>query len=262
MKKIMLKFLGTLPQGDAGTEITVRHLIRLIKEGSHDPLIIWTAREIVQSSSARTPFERAKAIFEWVKRNISYTKDPKGLELIRPARKILEDKIGDCDEHVVLTASLFRAIGLPVALVTISTPQNPENFSHIYSVVKVGKIWYPADTIIPGANFGFQYPYAVRKKIWAIDYQKPSLADLEGLEGFFDWIKSIKKKVGSVLTRAWRKGRKAFKEEIYRTGEEFIQRQKQKAAQEIQKAQIENVLMWSLVVITILILAWFFTRVR
>jgi hypothetical protein len=249
--------LGTLPAGDRGVEITVKKLIDLIEEGTRDPVIIKKAREIVRKAGARNAYERAKAIFNWVKRNIRYVRDPRGLELIRPARKILEDRIGDCDEHVVLSASMYRAVGLPVALVTISTPLNPTNFSHIYTAVKTGPIWFPSDTIIPGFKFGDQYPKRVRIKIWKVDSEVPSINELSG------WWDTIKK----AATSAWRKireigqkavetGRQTIRQEV----SSIIEEQKKKAAQDIQKVQTENVLMWSLVIITLLVLAWFLSR--
>jgi len=247
MKTTTLKHLGYLPAGDQGTEITVRKLIKLIEEGTKDPVIISTARRIVLASGAKNAFERAKAIYDYVKKNIAYVNDPRNLELIRPARKILEDRIGDCDEHVVLTASLLRAVGFPVALVTISTPQNPEAFSHIYSIVKVGKIWYPVDTIIKWAQFGYEYPNAVKKRIWPID-EAPS--ELQGIEGFIDYFKSLGKKVEEAVKKAYEEGKKTFQSQVYGEAEKYIQEQKQKI-----KSENDDTLIWTIMALLIIFLA-------
>jgi hypothetical protein len=246
--------LGIVPAGDAGTEKTVRHLIRLIHEGSHDPVIILTARRIVKDKE--TNFERAKAIFDFVKQNIQYVKDPKGLELIRPARKILEDKAGDCDEHVVLLNSLYRAVGFSSCLITISTPQAPDTFSHVYSAVKVDNIWYPVDTTVKTSYFGWEYPFKIRKKVWPINGEALSLKELEGIEGFKEYLEKILKAGKEIYEKGKKEAEKGI-EKIKQKAKEIIEEQKEKVKEEIREIQTENVLMWSLIVVVILVLAWF-----
>ncbi len=256
MNNIRLISLGFLPQGDKGVEITIKKMIEQIREGTRDPIIILKAREIVKRAKAKTNYERAKAIFNWVKENIQYVKDPVKLELLRrgnsesAARKILKSGIGDCDEHVVLSASLYRAIGLPVALITISTPQNPSSFSHVYVAVKVGNIWMPSDTVLPNGKFGDEYPYWVRRKFWAIDDIPTELS------GWWDTFK----KLGKEIIKAGKGILGKAKEEIKKETTEIIETQKQKLAGEVKQMQTENILWWSTVLITILIIAWFLTR--
>jgi hypothetical protein len=228
--------LGVLPEGDAGTAKTVQHLIRLIREGSQDPTIILTAREIVKGASS--DYERAKAIFNWVKLNIGYVRDPRGLELIRPASKILEEKIGDCDEHVVLLNSLFRAIGLPSALVTISTPKAPDVYTHVYSIVKVGDTWYPVDTTVKNSYFGWEYPFRIKKRIWPIDYEKPEIGAVTDI---------IKKAV----TGAYGSIKEGMKEAV----KTQLEQQKQENIKQVAEAQERTNIAWMIFIGVILLLA-------
>lgn len=256
-----LHTLGFLPQGDEGVRITVERIIEQIKESTKDPVIINTAREIIRKANARTPLQRAMAIHNFVKKNILYVKDPIGLELLRrkdggsPARKILFSGVGDCDEHVVLVSSLYRAIGFPVALVTISTPNNPAQFSHIYVAVKVDEEWFPSDTTQLNYEFGEQYPYFIRQKVWKIDGEPPTK-----IEGWFEKIKDIVKGVAEKGKKILGKGYETVKEETRKEIEKIIEEQKKKFSETIKEQTQENVLWWIMVVIVILIVAWFLSR--
>ncbi len=228
---------GYIESGEKGTEKTIQKILDKIYEGTKDPVIILKAREIVRDSGAQDAFERARAIFKWIKRNIAYIKDPKGLELLRPARRILESRIGDCDEHTILAASLFRAAGLPVALKVISTFKNPNEYTHIYPLVKTNSLWFAADTTLKESYFGWEYPYRVKEKIIAIDER----VDISEIGQVSNILKEIEKKI---------------KEKVMEIYEEIKKRQEE----DMRKAVQENILWWVGTFIFIFILANFLRR--
>ncbi len=60
-----------------------------------------------------------QALFEWVQKNVRYTKDPYRVEVLHSARRMLELRAGDCDDMTILLAAMLEAIGHPTRLVII-----------------------------------------------------------------------------------------------------------------------------------------------
>jgi transglutaminase-like putative cysteine protease len=74
---------------------------------SEHPDLVAKAREITAAS--RTPEEKARAIGDWVYRNVA-----KQTTISLPsALDVLKTLAGDCNEHTYLFAALARAAGLP-----------------------------------------------------------------------------------------------------------------------------------------------------
>lgn len=101
-------------------------------------------------------FGELRAIYEFVQRNVRYTKDPFGMEgrdvtrAIFPPDKTMRDGIGDCDDQVVLAGTLAHTVGYPVKLRGIS--QSGTHFDHTYALAGVrtrkGYRWVPVDTVL------------------------------------------------------------------------------------------------------------------
>jgi len=85
----------------------------------------------------------ARAIQEWVRGNIRYTRDINGVETLQVPEKTLEYKQGDCDDHAVLVAALLESIGHPARFRAIATGRN---FSHVFTETKIGPRWLSVET--------------------------------------------------------------------------------------------------------------------
>jgi len=79
-------------------EDRINLIANLVEEGSQDPDIRELAIKILHSKGVKEKDEigEIKAIFEWVKKNIRYTKDVVGRDTYHTAKRILELKAGDC----------------------------------------------------------------------------------------------------------------------------------------------------------------------
>lgn len=85
----------------------------------------------------------AKAIQEWVRSNIRYTRDVNGVETLQVPEKTLEYGHGDCDDHAMLIAALLESIGHPTRFRAISVGRN---FSHVFTETKIGPQWKSVET--------------------------------------------------------------------------------------------------------------------
>ena len=104
----------------AGLNGKINEIRKLIKEGKQDPFIYRLARQILQGTPARNGEMEARAIFNWVRKNIRYTGDVKGLDTFQRARRTVELRAGDCDDMTILIASLLESTGHNVKLKVVS----------------------------------------------------------------------------------------------------------------------------------------------
>ena len=91
----------------------------------------------------------AKAIYDWVKKNIKYIKDITGYETIQSPEKTLEIGGGDCDDHAVLVATLLESIGMKTAFKVVGWNGD---YRHVYVIATTpqGKRWVIDTTVKNG----------------------------------------------------------------------------------------------------------------
>lgn len=176
-----------LSDGDRGTAQTIARIRKLVHQGMTDQFVNRSAIQIVRGAGIQQ-FDFAgevKAIYEWVKQNIRFTKDIAGIETLRTAREILLVRAGDCDDiNSILLSSLLATIGHDVRLVTISSdPEAPRVFSHIYIEVEMGGQWVPLDSARRDPAFGRGPHSYFRKRIWSLT--NSGFQDVQGLGGYY-----------------------------------------------------------------------------
>jgi len=70
-------------------------------------------------------------VFHWVKANVAYRHDPVDYDLFMSAKRTIESRGADCDDHCVLTCSLLSSIGFRTGAKVVS----PDGSAwHIYAV--------------------------------------------------------------------------------------------------------------------------------
>jgi hypothetical protein len=172
-----------LLSGEQGTAQTIRLMRKLVDDAVSDAQFVRFAIEIVRSVPAFDDFGEASAIYEWVKRNIRYTKDPVTKEKLYPPQELLKIKAGDCDDISMLLGALLLALGYRARLITISAnAEDPAEFSHVYVEAEVppgSGYWLPMDAARLDSQFGTEPPMYYRKRAWSLT--DDSYQDLAGL---------------------------------------------------------------------------------
>jgi transglutaminase-like putative cysteine protease len=140
-----------VPKGDRGTLVTARLIARLIQDGAKDFYVRQKAIEVFRMYRVR-PKDRAgevRALFDWVRRNIRYTRDVFRTELLHSARRMLELRAGDCDDMSILLGAMLVSTGHPVRLILAGfRPNKPHGYSHIYPEVNMKGLWVPIDATL------------------------------------------------------------------------------------------------------------------
>ena len=140
-----------VPKGPAGTLVTAGLIARLIKAGAKDFYVRQKAIEILRVARVRPKdrFGEVCALFDWVRRNIRYTRDIFRVELLHTARRMLELRAGDCDDMTILLGAMLMSIGHPVRLILAGfRAQRPHLYSHIYPEVRLKDRWLPIDATV------------------------------------------------------------------------------------------------------------------
>ena len=71
------------------------------------------------------------AISEHIKNNVRYTLDTYGIDTYRTPIRTLQLAMGDCDDMAQLAGAMLQAVGYPVMIKVIQTPDQ-DDFNHIY----------------------------------------------------------------------------------------------------------------------------------
>src|ERR671923_622620 len=137
-----------VPKGTTGTLVTARIIARMIREDAKDFYVRQKAIQIFRAYRVR-PKDRlgeVSALFDWVRRNIRYTRDIFRVELLHSARRMLELQAGDCDDMTILLGAMLLSTGHPVRLVLAGfRPNKPHSYSHVYPEAYVNRCWIALD---------------------------------------------------------------------------------------------------------------------
>ena len=140
-----------VPRGNKGTIATAKIIARLIQDGAKDFYVRQKAIEVFRAYSVRPKNRMGEvcALFDFVKRNIRYTRDIFRVELLHTARRMLELKAGDCDDMTILLGAMLMSTGHQVRLVLAGfRPHKPHSYSHIYPEVNVRGRWIAIDATV------------------------------------------------------------------------------------------------------------------
>jgi Transglutaminase-like superfamily len=165
-----------LMSGDAGVEQTINQMRSLVDDALRDPAIIRMATDIVRSVPAFDDYAEANALYDWVRRNIRFTKDPVNKEKLYPPAELLKIRAGDCDDISMLLGTLLMAVGYPARLMTVAA--NGDEFSHVYVEANLNGQWIPLDPARYDSQFGVPPPAFTRARWWSLSDN--SQGDLSG----------------------------------------------------------------------------------
>ncbi|MFM0740075.1 DUF3857 and transglutaminase domain-containing protein [Paraburkholderia xenovorans] len=128
---------------------------------ARDPAVVRLAQNL--TAHDRTPRDKAKTLYDWVRRNVRYVAINVGRGAVVPhgASAILANRYGDCKDHVALYGALLDAVGVrnEPALISNGTiytlPDVPG-----YGVINHIITWLPdlqqyADSTASSVEFGY-----------------------------------------------------------------------------------------------------------
>jgi LPXTG-motif cell wall-anchored protein len=159
---------------DMPIEERLASIQKLVHKSVQDPEMRKLALQITANCPERDGTCEARAVYDYVKRNVRYTGDiapikfpsgeVEGIDLYQSARRTLEFGGGDCDDQSILVATMLALNGITPRLRVMKEGKH-EDFSHIFPLAGLPKTqpsdWIALDTTLPGnRSFGEQVPFA------------------------------------------------------------------------------------------------------
>lgn len=141
----------------------IGYLIDEIQDGKRDPHIRNVAGKVLKDIykvPSRDWWGEAKALFEFTRKHIRYTRDIRGVELYQRPRRSLQQGIGDCDDQTIFLGAALQSIGHPIMIKVIGLKGSPV-FQHVYLLVGLPPDnpteWRPLDPSRP-EEAGWELP--------------------------------------------------------------------------------------------------------
>lgn len=158
------EYLGT---GDQAIHSTVNKVSDIIKQSYVNPYVRRFAEKIIENVPVNDKLEEVRAIHRFVSQKVRYTKDPYGMEYLQTPPTLLkmieqgEKPAGDCDDMTMLSLSLLRSVGFPVA-VKVTSYSSDGRFAHIYGLAFVNGRWLPVECVRGDYPLGWEAPNPTR----------------------------------------------------------------------------------------------------
>lgn len=141
--------LSFISGGRSGVRATLAAMSKIVKQYKKTREIRELALSIVANVPAKNWLAEVNAIYQFVKHNIRYVKDIKGVETLHSPIQLLRLRQGDCDDMSILSACLLEALGHPTRFCAVGI--NGGNFSHVFAQTKVAGKWVTLECTM--ANF-------------------------------------------------------------------------------------------------------------
>ena len=158
-----------IPNDFYGTEATILQMQKLVSNAKQDwDFFIKITSKIIRNCPHKDKWAEVNRIFKFVKKFIRYEFDPYKIELVQAPIKTLERRAGDCDDLCIVFNTFVECIGLKSAFKTIKADkERPNEFSHVYSLARIGKDWIGADCSVEESYLGWEPPkHFGNEKIW------------------------------------------------------------------------------------------------
>lgn len=165
-----------LPPGIEGTRRTLNAMAAFVRRDSQynfwrgwrvKMALLILARQLVRSLPSQDSTGEIATLFEFVRDRIRWVPDPVDVELVQDATRTLLFRQGDCDDLVVLLATLLALIGVRSRFVAVGliTPRGLL-FVHVYleAYDPRTRSWIALDPTNKQAQAGWAPPAHVRMR--------------------------------------------------------------------------------------------------
>ncbi len=147
--------LARAPDGAAGVFHSLRIMRELVRAYRVNPAIIQAATGVIFTTPEKNEAAEIRALFEFVRDHVRYTRDVLGVETIADPLTTLRRQSGDCDDQVTLLCSLCESVGYPTRFVVAG--YSSQDFEHVYAQIFVYGSWIDADPTERG-DLGYSPP--------------------------------------------------------------------------------------------------------
>lgn len=148
-------------KGAFGNYETIRHMKDLIRTSVKEDTTLqdFVVQRILSPNNLDSHSDVKKiinAIHQFVIKNVRYVSDGAGqLEALKSARETLRRGYGDCDDLVVLEASLLGVIGIPSSIIAAKYEARTDGFDHVFLAADTKTGVIPLEPTVRPSKAGF-----------------------------------------------------------------------------------------------------------
>lgn len=136
-------------------------IMKQLKESYRtNPVIRGLAMSLISHLPQKDYQGEIKALTDYVKNRVRYTRDVAGVETLQTPIKTLEFGQGDCDDKSTLLAAMLESIGHRCKFQAVGMRKG--NFCHVYVLVNYKNKWLSLETTEP-VGVGWEPPGIVEK---------------------------------------------------------------------------------------------------
>ena len=154
-------------------------------------------KKISNQFKGSTPLKTCENIWNFLKNNILYLKDPEGYQFIKQPRKFLKDRSGDCKSFSLFTAAVLKNIypnaNIFLRYASYSTNNIP---THVYTIFQDEKETIIIDAVYKWFNKQKEYKFKIDYKMKV--YTLAGIEETETINGRGRIKAAIKKATGAV----------------------------------------------------------------
>ena len=136
----------------------------------------YQVKDFAKYLKGNTLKETCKNIWQFIRKNIAYQKDPGREQWVRRPSRLWTDKEGDCKSYSVFTASCLHWLGINGVFRFVSYDPNDDTPVHVYVVVPDGNKEIVIDCVPEIKFFGQEAKYITKR-----DYSMDRLMELAGI---------------------------------------------------------------------------------
>jgi len=118
-----------------------------VREGKRQYPIRELALSLVRNNAQKDFLAEIKDLHAYVRDNIRYVRDIRGIETVSAPLITLQVGQGDCDDKAVLLGALLESIGHKTRFMAVGF--KPGDLSHVLIQTKIGKRWISLETTEP-----------------------------------------------------------------------------------------------------------------
>lgn len=139
--------MGILPDGQEGTKATLLLMVALVRQFKSDPSVRGAALDLVRELPPKAYGVEIRALYEYVRDHIRYTRDTHGVETVQTPAATLDLGVGDCDDKSTLLAALLESIGFATRFLAVGP--RPGDYTHVFVQVGLLGQWLSLDATEP-----------------------------------------------------------------------------------------------------------------
>ena len=162
LRQIADSQVKAIPDGRDGVAATLRAMADMVREYKKHPRIRDLAAQLTGDLASKDYHAEAMRLHQYVRDEIRYLQDVRGVETVQTPTLTLDLAVGDCDDKALLLAALLESIGHPTRFLAVGF--QPGELDHVLVETTIGNHYLAAETTEP-VPFGWRPPDVVESML-------------------------------------------------------------------------------------------------